>query len=215
MLSPRRLCPFVLAALILGTGVAQADTVLRAILLNSEEPGMIVPTTSTGGFRPVSFGTATFVLNAAETAMTMIAEVHNIDFTGTQTADTFDNLTAAHIHGSDSLTNPATRPVVWGFFGLPFKDTTPTDTVVTPFVTGVGGTVTSKWDLPEGNGGTTLALQIPNILNARTYLNFHTVQFPGGEVRGTLLVIPEPSALLLLALAGTPLILRRRQRNAA
>jgi hypothetical protein len=201
-------------ALVLGTGAAQADTVLRAILLNSEEPGSIVPTTSTGGFRPVSFGTATFVLNAAETAMTMIAEVHNIDFTGTQTADNFDNLTVAHIHGSGLEPPPATRPVVWGFIGTPFNDTTPTDTVVTPFVTGVGGTVTSKWDLPEGQN-TTLDAQIQNILNARTYLNFHTVQFSGGEVRGTLLVIPEPTALLLVALAGTPLLLRRRQRNAA
>jgi hypothetical protein len=116
------------------------------------------------------------------TALTFTATVVGIDFTGTQTPDDpSDDLTAAHIHSPGGRGQRA--GVVWGFIGLPFNDTNPTDTVVTPFASGVGGTVTSKWDLTEGNN-TTLAAQLPNILAGLTYINFHTRRFPGGEVRG-------------------------------
>jgi len=73
--------------------------------------------------------------------------------------------------------------VVWGFFGAPLNDTTPNDVVNTPFGAGVGGTISGKWDAPEGNA-TTLAAQLSNILAGRAYINFHTTQFGGGEVRG-------------------------------
>ncbi len=116
-----------------------------------------------------------FVLNDAMTSMTMQVTIFNIDFTGTQTADVNDNLTAAHIHASPTATT-VNAPVVWGFFGSPFNDNNPNDVVVTPFATGVGGTITGKWDAPEGNG-TTLAAQLPNILSGNSYINFHTTQF--------------------------------------
>jgi len=35
---------------------------------------------------------------------------------------------------------------------------------MTPFATGVGGTISGKWDAPEGNMTTTLAAQLPNIV---------------------------------------------------
>src|SRR5205807_6051044 len=71
----------------------------------------------------------------------------------------------------------------WGFFGSPFNDNNPDDHVVTPFGSGAGGTFTDKWDDPEGNA-TTLTAQLPNIRAGRAYINFHTTQFPGGEIRG-------------------------------
>jgi hypothetical protein len=150
----------------------------------------------------VSFGTATFVLNSAMTAMTFSATVFNIDFTGTQTADINDNLIAAHIHAGPTVTPTTNGPVVWGFFGAPFNDNNPNDVVTTPFSTGVGGMISGKWDAPEGNN-TTLTAQLPNILSGRSYINFHTNQFPGGEVRGTINVVPEPSGWLLF---GTGII---------
>jgi glucose/arabinose dehydrogenase len=126
-------------------------------------------------------GYAAFFLNQEGTALRFIATVTGIDFTGTQTVDPQDDLTAAHIHA------PAPRGqragVVWGFFGQPFNDTNPRDTVVTPFATGVGGIVATKWDVTEGNN-TTLTAQLPNILAGLSYINFHTRRFPGGEVRG-------------------------------
>jgi len=76
------------------------------------------------------------------------------------------------------------------------------------------------WNQPEGNANTTLTAQLPNILAGRSYLNFHTTQFPGGEIRGQITVVPEPSTLALLgtvAAGALPLAgatIRRRQRRA-
>jgi uncharacterized protein (TIGR03118 family) len=154
-------------------------------LTNSQENPPTTPTTSTGGVRPASFGTARFQFNAAQTAMTFTATVNNIDFTGSQTADTNDNLIAAHIHASPTVTPTTNGPVVWGFFGSPFNDNNPNDVVNTPFSTGVGGTISGKWDAPEGNG-TTLAAQLSNIRGGHAYINFHTTQFGGGEIRGNI-----------------------------
>ena len=152
-------------------------------MTNSQEAPPANPTTTTGTFRPASYGTARMQFNAGQTALTITGTVNNIDFTGSQTADTNDNLTNAHIHANATEPPPATRPVVFGFIGTPFNDNNPDDAVVTPFGSGVGGTFSSKWDAPEGNN-TTLAEQLPNILAGRAYINFHTVQFPGGEIRG-------------------------------
>jgi hypothetical protein len=189
---------------VLDVGVpAHADTLLFANLTNAQENPPATPTTtSTGSPRLASFGTASFVLNNAMTAMTFSATVFNIDFTGTQTADTNDNLIAAHIHAGPTVTPTTNGPVVWGFFGTPFNDNNPNDVVTTPFSSGVGGTISGKWDALEGNN-TTLTAQLPNILSDRSYINFHTNQFPGGEVRGTINVVPEPSGWLLF---GTGII---------
>src|SRR5882672_3225227 len=162
-----------------------AETKLFAVLLNSHENPATHPTTTTAGFRPESFGFATFTINDANTAMTFSATIFNIDFTGTQSADINDNLTAAHVHASPTVTPTTNGSVVWGFFGAPFNDNNPNDVVNTPFATGVGGTIRGKWDLPEGNN-TNLTAQLPNILSGHAYINFHTRQFGGGEIRGNI-----------------------------
>src|SRR5436305_12126131 len=184
--------------LMLAGTYCQAETILRANITAAAENPPTIPTTSTGAPRPASFGTATFVLNDAMTAMTMSVTVFNIDFTGSQTADVNDNLAAAHIHASPTAAT-ANAGVVWGFFGSPFNDNNPNDVVMTPFTTGVGGTITGKWDAAEGNG-TTLTAQLNNILSGNSYINFHTNQFTGGETRGFLQVVPEPSTNVLLGL---------------
>jgi len=155
-----------------------------ANLTNSQEVPPTTPTTSGGAARPASFGTARFQFNQAQTSMTFTATINNIDVTGTQTpGDTNDNLIAAHIHAGASVVPGVNGPVVWGFFGNPFNDNNPNDNLVQPFATGVGGNFGGKWDPPEGNG-TTLAAQLTNLTTGHAYINFHTNQFNGGEIRG-------------------------------
>src|SRR5262245_41476956 len=126
-------------------------------------------------------GYAAFFLDSDMTSLSFMVTVTGLDFTGSQTADPADDLLNAHIHAAAPRgTNAGVR---FGFFGTPFNDTDPNDVVVTPFTNGVGGTITSKWDLTEGNN-TTLAAQLPNILAGQSYINFHTTAFPQGEIRG-------------------------------
>jgi len=193
-------------------GVAAQPISLTATLTNAQETPPTVPTTAAGAPRPASFGNATFLINAAHTSMTFTATVFNIDFTGTQTADTFDNLTNAHIHAAAP---PGTATgVVWGFIGNPFNDNNPNDAVVTPFATGVGGTVSGKWDAPEGNN-TTFAAQLNNILAGLAYINFHTTQFGSGEIRGQIVAVPEPETTALLAIGLSMLTVWTRRRAAS
>ena len=166
-------------------------------LTNDQEPGTVIPTLTTGAPRPVSSGTARFQFNEAQTALTFTATITNIDVTGSQTSDTNDNLVAAHIHAGPAVAPGVNGPVVWGFFGAPFNDNNPNDQVFFPNP-GVGGTFSGKWDAPEGNG-TTLAAQLSNLREGRAYINFHTRQFTGGEIRGNL---PAATALRDSLVAG-------------
>ena len=152
-------------------------------LTNSQEVPPTVPTNTDGTARPASSGTARFQFNSAQTAMTFTATINNIDVTTAQTPDTNDNLVAAHIHAGPTVVPGVNGPVVWGFFGNPFNDNNPNDQIFTPLAAGVGGTFSGKWDAPEGNG-TTLAAQLPNLRGGHAYINFHTRQFGGGEIRG-------------------------------
>ena len=62
---------------------------------------------------------------------------------------------------------------------------------------------------------TTLTAQLPNILSGHSYINFHTNQFTGGEIRGAIVVVstPEPSTVAMFALAGLGLLVRRKRIN--
>lgn len=175
--------------LLASAGLSPSNFVVN--LTNSQEVPGTNPTTTSGARRPASFGTAIFNMTpaGAPTQMTFTATISNIDFTGSQTADTNDNLVAAHIHASPSVAPGVNGPVVWGFFGAPFNDNNPNDVVNTPGP-GVGGTISGKWDPPEGNG-TTFAAQLANLTGGHAYINFHTSQFGGGEIRGN---FPEMQA---------------------
>lgn len=195
---------------------ASAQTNFYAILTQSQEPppaGITPPTTSTGGFRPQAYGFAHLTLNPAMTALTMTIQVFNLDVTAAlgnpQTPDINDNLLAAHIHApAPPGSNAGVR---WGFFGTPFNNNNPGDPNLglTPFVNGVGGIFNVTWDLTEGNN-TTLAAQLNDIMNGLAYINFHSQQFGGGEIRGQIQRTPEAgSTVVLLGLAAAGLAAAR------
>ncbi len=189
---------------------AGAQTSYVAQLTIDQEPYLVAPAYSDGTPRPTPFGWAHFTLSPDRTTLSWVAIIHDIDVTGTQTADPNDDLRAAHIHALATPGAP-TGGVVWGFFGTPFNDNDPNDAIVSPFIGGIGGEFRGVWNADEGNG-TTLTEQLAALDEGRLYMNFHTIQYPGGEIRGALLVTPEPGTVLLLGsgLLALGVIGRRR-----
>lgn len=54
------------------------------------------------------------------------------------------------------------------------------------------------------------AMLFSSFVDGKAYFNIHSSFRPGGEIRGFIVPVPEPSSLLLLA-GGAPLLLRRRR----
>ena len=157
-------------------------------------------------FPPIAspgMGLATVVLDP--TAQTIQV---NATFSGLTSNDT-----AAHIHCCAPLgTNAGVATTVPAFPGFPLGVTSGTyssvvfdltqPTIYNPaFVALEGGTI----PLAE-------AALIAGIQNGQTYLNIHTMINPGGEIRGQLEPVPEPTTLLLLGTTLTGFGLARLRR---
>jgi hypothetical protein len=61
--------------------------------------------------------------------------------------------------------------------------------------------------------GTLTGGAITDMINGNTYLNITDPVFPSGEIRGQILVVPEPASLSILA--GVGLLAMRRRRTTA
>jgi hypothetical protein len=176
---------------------ARADTITTLTTTLSgpnESPVNASPGT---GFATVTYDSAAHTLSV------------NVTFSGL-TAGT----TASHIHcctaspGTGTAGVATTTPTFAGFpLGVTsgsfssVLDLTLASSFNPAFVTANGGTPSSA----EG-------ILAAGLLNGNTYLNVHTSAFPGGEIRGFLVVTPEPSTSLLLVSGLAALIGFTRKR---
>jgi hypothetical protein len=179
---------------LLASSAEAVPLVFEATLSGANE---VPPVPSSGS------GTATVVLDP--TAQTLQI---NASFSGLTAPDTM-----AHIHCCAPLgTNVGVATTVPAFPGFPlgvtsgnyasvlFDLTQPT--IYNPaFITMQGGLSQAE------------AALITGIQNTQTYFNIHTGNFPGGEIRGQLNPVPEPTTLLLWGSAVTGLALARRRRH--
>ena len=118
-------------------------------------------------------------------------------------------VTLAHIHGPTASPLSGTAGVMTQlptFSGFPAGVTSGTYDMTFDM------TLASTWNpaFVTANGGSPAGAEaafVAAVADGRTYLNIHTTAFGGGEIRGFL--VPEPTTLLLLPMAGM-LLLRRR-----
>ncbi|HET6850985.1 MAG TPA: CHRD domain-containing protein [Pyrinomonadaceae bacterium] len=192
-----KLIGVVLAVLML-SAIAKADTLaFTATLTGSQE----VPPTGSPGI-----GSALVTLDTVTNLLTV-----NVSFAGLGSPTI-----ASHIHCcTPPGVNAMVATTVPTFPGFPLGVTTGTylmtfdltlaSTYNPAFITAHGGTVAGAQ-----------AAFIAGLLSGQTYLNIHTTQFPGGEIRGQLLqAVPEPATVLLLAtgVMGIAGALRKRRRR--
>lgn len=169
---------FALMLLLVPCSAAQASVIYGAVLTGvAEAPANASPGT---GYATVEYDSAFH---------TMKVDVNFSGLTGTTTA--------SHIHCCVSSPGNAgvasTTPTFTGFpSGVSsgtyshLFDLTQASSFNASFVTAHGGIAGAESALTSG------------LANGSAYLNIHTTQFPGGEIRGFLTAVPVPAAAWLL-----------------
>ena len=132
------------------------------------------------------FGTLTF--DATAHTLTL----NHITYSGLSA-----NSTLAHIHGPASPGVPAS--VLYDLSGFTTLGST-------------SGAFDGTVSLVAGKGGFTIAQQESQLLGGLWYVNIHDQPFPGGEIRGQILAVPEPSTVALVGLGAGGLLLWGRRR---
>ena len=199
-----RIILLALAFLVSALPLQAAPITFTAVLSGpNEEPPNASPAT---GFATVTIDDVAHVLDL------------QVTFSGLTSGNT-----ASHIHvingPGDTNTSDTLGPVATTtptFVGFPTGATSGSfDTTLDTLLAGSyrAGFVTAA-------GGTTAlaeAALFAAIIEGRAYLNIHTTNFPGGEIRGFLqpAAIPEPASLILLGsgLAAVAARRRRQRRN--
>ena len=177
--------------LLLATQNAQAQVFTASLSGPNEDPINNSPGT---GFATVTLDLALHTLQV------------DVTFSGLQ-----GTTTAAHIHAPtvDPLTGTASVATQTPYFvdfpiGVTFGsyshlfNTLDTSTYNASFVTANGGTA----------AGAEAALAAA-LTAGKAYLNIHSTEFPGGEIRGFL--VPEPSTIGLIALGGIGFLFAARK----
>lgn len=110
--------------------------------------------------------------------------------------DLVGNFSAAHFHAPGAVNFPAANTNGGVIFDAGSSHT-------------ASGTKSGRF-----TGSTTLsATNETALFDNRVYFNVHSNVHPGGEIRGQLIVVPEPSSALLLLGSAVPLLMRRRRAS--
>jgi hypothetical protein len=126
--------------------------------------------------------------------------------------------TASHIHAATASPFTGTAGVATQ---LPTFSAFPLGVNSGSFSQTLDLTLASSWNpaYVTSNGGTTASAEaalVAAMNSGRSYLNIHTNQFPGGEIRGFLVaVVPEPAswALMLVGFGAIGWSIRHRRRS--
>lgn len=185
-----------------------AATAALAALALPAQAELLQYTTSLSGAAEsppnASPGTGSGLVDIDTVALTMRVQATFSDLIG--------NTTAAHIHAATAVPGAGTAGVATqtpSFSGFPLGvtagaydmtfDMTLASSFNPSYITANGGTPASA-----------RAALFTAIAEGRAYLNIHSSAFGGGEIRGFLTPVPEPTTLALFALSGVALLARRR-----
>jgi hypothetical protein len=184
------------AALLLPVSAYASAMTFTVNLLGSNE---IPPSGSPGT------GTAVVVLDPVAQTLQLTVSFANLT----------SNDVAAHIHccltSPFDIANVGVATTVPAFPGFPLQTTSgsytsPLFDLTQPLIYNPAF-VTAEGGLPQAESAL-----IAGIENGETYLNIHTTNFGGGEIRGFLISAPEPSSLALLGSGFLGLFLVWRKR---
>ena len=120
--------------------------------------------------------------------------------------------TAAHIHSATALPGVGTAGVATqtpSFSGFPLGVTS--GSMNTTFDMSLASSYRAAFI--AANGGTPASAELAlysSLLAGTAYFNIHTSVVPGGEIRGFLQAVPEPTSVASLAIGAVGLLLGRR-----